>query len=102
MSGGPPGTPTMETGVEGPRGREGILLRAPTNETLSWDLGNEITSTACVWLDERSGWWIESSYFDTAVDVVLRSFGSVLVLDRAGNDRLLSRDGGVAVQGRLF
>lgn len=86
----------------GPRGREGLLLRAILDETLAWDLSNEIASTACMWVDELQGWWIEASYLDTAVDVVLRSFGSVLVLDREGSDRLLSRDGRVAVQERLL
>jgi hypothetical protein len=97
-----PATPTLETGVLGPREREGLLLRADSDETLAWDLANEITSTACTWMEERGGWWIDASYFDTTVDIVLRSFGSVLVLDGDRGDRLLSRDGRVEVQERLL
>lgn len=98
----PPATPTLEVGVPGPRGREGLLLRADSDETLAWDLANEITSTACIWMEGRGGWWIDAAYFDTTVDIVLRSFGSVLVLDADRGDRLLSRDGRVAVQERLL
>jgi hypothetical protein len=97
-----PATPTLEVGVPGPREREGLLLRADSDETLAWDLANEITSTACIWMEGLGGWWIDASYFDTTVDIVLRSFGSVLVLDSAGRDRLLSRDGRVGVQERLL
>jgi hypothetical protein len=97
-----PITPTLEAGAGGPRGRDGYLLRATHEETLTWDLANEISSNACFWIEERRGWWIDASYFDTAVDVVLRSFGSVLVLDRHGTDRLLSRDGRIAIQERLL
>jgi len=95
-------TPTLEVGVMGLRERDGLLLRADSNETLAWDIANDITSTACTRMEELGGWWIEASYFDTTVDIVLRSFGSVLVLDRVAGDRLLSRDGGVAVQERLL
>lgn len=95
-------TPTLEAGVRGPRGRTGLLLRATPVETLAWDLANEITSTRCRWMDELQGWWIDASYFDTAVDVVLRSFGSVLILDQEGTDRLLSRDGLTEIQERLL
>ena len=102
MTEGCSGTPTLEAGVVGPRGREGYFLRAVHDETLTWDLANEIASHSCVWSEDRRGWWIDATYFDTAVDVVLRSFGSVLVLDGAGTDRLLSRDGRVAEQGRLL
>ena len=97
-----PATPTLEARVAGPRGRDGFMLHAVSDETLAWDLANEITSTRCIWIDERHGWWIDASYFDTAVDIVLRSFGSVLILDQQGSDRLLSRDGSVAVQERLL
>jgi len=86
----------------GPRERDGLLLRADPNETLAWDIANEITSTARLWVDEVSGWWIEASYFDTTVDIVLRSFGSVLVLGGDRGDRLLSRDGRVEAQERLL
>lgn len=98
----PPATPTLEGGVAGPRGQLGYLLRAPQDEALSWDLANEITSTGCRWMDERAGWWIATSYFDTAVELVLRAFSSVLVLDGADGDRLISRDGSVATQERLL
>lgn len=97
-----PATPTLEARVIGPRGREGYMLHAVSDETLAWDLANEIASTRCIWMDARHGWWIDASYFDTAVDIVLRSFGSVLILDQQGSDRLLSRDGSVAVQERLL
>jgi hypothetical protein len=89
-------------GVPGPREREGLLLRADSDETLSWDLAGEIASSACIRVVELGGWWIDATYFDTTVDIVLRSYGSVLVLDRDRGDRLLSRDGRVAVQERLL
>lgn len=95
------GTPTLEMGVAGPKGEKGLLLRAPAREELQWDLEAEVVSARCLWMQERGAWWIASSYFDTVVAVVLRSFPSVLVLGEE-EDRLLSRDGLSALQQRLL
>ena len=95
-------TPTLECGVPDARGRLGVVLRAPVAESLTWDLESEIASTGRHRLLEPGTWWIALSYFDSAVDIVLRSFGSVLVLDRVHGDRLYSRDGHVGVQERLL
>ena len=46
-------------------------------------------------------WWIAASYLEPVVAIVLRSFSSVLVRG-VNEDRLLSRDGIAALQGRLF
>jgi hypothetical protein len=94
-------TPTIEPGVRGPRGEDGFLLRAPLLEELVWDLEAEVVTTRRAWIDERGAWWIASSYRDTVVAVVLRTFPSVLVLG-GDEDRLLSRDGLSAVQERLL
>lgn len=95
-------TPTIEMDVPGPRGEIGLLLRAARDEALLWDLEAEVVSARRQWMDELGGWWIDSSYLQTVVDLTLRSFSSVLLLDRAGRDRLVSRDGTTAVQERLF
>ena len=94
-------TPSIERGVQGRRNEEGILLRAPVREELVWDLEAEIVSARREWVEERQAWWIAASYFDTVVRLVLRSFPSVLVLG-PDEDRLLSRDGLAALQGRLL
>jgi hypothetical protein len=94
-------TPTIEQGVRGPRDQDGFLLRAPRTEELVWDIEAEITSARRVWIAERDAWWIASSYLDVVVTLVLRSFPSVLVLG-SEEDRLLSRDGTSALQGRLL
>jgi hypothetical protein len=94
-------TPSIEKGVRGPRDEFGILLRAPLREELVWDLEAEIGSARRAWLEERQAWWIAGSYLDTVVRLVLRSFPSVLVLGE-DEDRLLSRDGFAALQGRLL
>ena len=94
-------TPTIEKGVRGPRSEKGILLRAPEHEELIWDLEMEVAAARRVWLGEGQGWWIASSYLDTVVAVVLRSFPSVLIFGPE-EDRLLSRDGREALQGRLL
>jgi len=94
-------TPVIEQGVRGPRNEEGFLLRAPYTEELVWDLDVEVSSARRSWVPERSAWWIASSYLDTVVAVVLRSHPSVLVLG-TDEDRLLSRDGSEALQGRLL
>ena len=94
-------TPTIEKGVRGPRSEEGIFLRAPRREELLWDLEAEVVTERRIWHEERQGWWIASSYLQTVVTLVLRSFPSVLVLD-VDEDRLLSRDGQPALQGRLL
>lgn len=94
-------TPTIERGVRGPRGEKGIRLRAPEVEELVWDLEMEIAAARRTWLGEGQGWWIASSYFDTVVAIVLRSFSSVLIFG-PDEDRLLSRDGREALQGRLL
>lgn len=95
-------TPTIEIDVMGPRGEVGLLLRAARDEALLWDLETEVLSARRLWLEELGGWWIDASYLQTVVDLTLRSFSSVLLLDRGGRDRLLSRDGTTAVQERLF
>jgi hypothetical protein len=97
-----PSTPTIEMNVAGPRGEVGFLLRATRHEALLWDLDAEVVSARRVWMEELGGWWIDASYLQTVVDLTLRSFSSVLLLDRAGRDRLISRDGTTAVQERLF
>jgi hypothetical protein len=94
-------TPTLEKGVPGPRNEIGLLLRAPRREELVWDIEAEIVSARRHWQVERQAWWIAGSYFDTVVALVLRSFPSVLILDEE-EDRLLSRDGVSALQGRLL
>lgn len=94
-------TPILEEGVVGPRGEDGFLLRAPYSEALAWDIEDEVVRPRRVWQPERSAWWIAASYRDTVIDVVLRSFPSVLVLGR-DEDRLLSRDRVVARQERLL
>ena len=94
-------TPTIEEGVAGPRDQDGILLRAPFSEALAWDIENEIVSTRRAWLEDRSAWWIAASYRETLIDIVLRSFPSVLLLG-ADADHLLSRDRVVARQERLL
>lgn len=94
-------TPTIELHVTGPRGEEGFLVHAPSNEELAWDLENEVVSTRRLWLSDREVWWIAASYLEPVVVIVLRSFSSVLVRGES-EDRLLSRDGIPALQGRLF
>jgi hypothetical protein len=105
MEDGPDGplsrTPVIEQGVRGPRNEEGFLLRAPHTEELAWDLDMEVSSARRTWVPDRGAWWIASSYLDTVVAVVLRSHPSVLVLG-VNEDRLLSRDGSEALQGRLL
>ncbi len=94
-------TPTIEQSVPGPRNELGLLLRAPPSDVLAWDLEAEIMSTRRSWLPERGAWWIAAPYLPTVIGIVLRSFPSVL-LTGAEEDRLLSRDGIDALQGRLW
>jgi hypothetical protein len=94
-------TPVIECGVEGPHRQPGFLLRAARLETLVWDLDGEIASTRRYWDEQRSAWWIASSYLEPVIRIVLRSFPSVLVLD-GDQDRLFSRDGLTMRQQRLF
>lgn len=94
-------TPSIEKGVAGPRNEIGLLLKAPFHEELLWDLEAEIVSARRTWFEDRQAWWIASSYFETVVSIVLRSFPSVLVLG-PNEDRLLSRDGTSALQHRLL
>lgn len=94
-------TPTIEQGVRGPRNELGLLLRAPASDELTWDLEAEIVSTRRQWLPERDAWWIAAPYLPTVIAIVLRSFPSVLLTGEA-EDRLLSRDGIEALQGRFW
>lgn len=95
-------TPIIELGVTGgPRGEPGFLVHAPFREELAWDLENEVLSTRRHWVAERDAWWIAASYLHPVIAIVLRSFSSVL-LRGEHEDRLLSRDGVSALQGRLW
>lgn len=94
-------TPSIEPGVQGPRSEEGFLLRAPQCEELKWDLETEVVSARRLWIEEREAWWIATSYLETVIALVLRSFPSVLVIGES-EDRLVSRDGLLAMQGRLL
>ncbi|MEX2572009.1 MAG: hypothetical protein WD737_11980 [Gemmatimonadota bacterium] len=94
-------TPTIEREVAGPRQQAGLLLWAPRSEELLWDLEREVASARREWVEERQAWWIAASYYETIVALVLRTFPSVLVLG-TDEDRLLSRDGYEALQGRLL
>lgn len=103
MSGDPLApTPTIELGVRGPRGEPGLLLRAPADETLLWDLEAEVVSARRRWRDDLGGWWVDASYLQTVIDLTLRSFSSVLLLHDREGDRLISRDGVTAIQERLL
>jgi hypothetical protein len=95
-------TPTVELGVVGSRGDDGMLLRAPMVETLLWDIDSEITSARRAWSDDLGGWWIDVSYLQTVLQITLRSFPSVMVLNGPDGDRVYSRDGTTAVQERLL
>jgi hypothetical protein len=90
--------PVVELGERGPRGESGFLLRAPTaTEALVWDLENEIVSARRLWIPEQKAWWVAMSYFDTVLDVVLRSFPAVRVLySETSEERLLLAEGGPA------
>jgi hypothetical protein len=94
-------TPTIERGVRGRRGEDGILLRAPRSEALSWDLEMEVAAARREWLSDRQAWWIAASYYRTVISIVLRSHPSVLVLG-TDEDRMISRDGTSVLQGRLL
>jgi len=98
----PDATPVIECGVIGPQRQQGFLLRSRRAETLDWDLEREIASTRREWQDHRSAWWISSSYLDSVIRIVLRSFPSVLVMHSPTDDRLYSRDGQTMVQQRLL
>jgi hypothetical protein len=91
-------TPTIEQGVRGPRQEDGLILRAPRKDELLWDLEMEVAAARRLWIPEREGWWIASSYMSTVVSIVLRTFPSVLVLG-PDEDRLHSRDGRAELQG---
>lgn len=95
-------TPVIECGITGPQQQHGFLLRARRMETLDWDLEGEIASARREWQDHRSAWWISSSYLDSVIRIVLRSFPSVLVMHGPADDRLYSRDGRTMIQQRLF
>jgi hypothetical protein len=84
------GLPLIEVGVRGPRGDSGVLVRAPAREALVWDLENEIASTRRSWQPERGGWWIAMSYFDTVLDIVLRTFPAVRVRYSDRDERILA------------
>jgi hypothetical protein len=94
-------TPSIELGVKGLNGQAGLLLRAPRSEALEWDLEAEIASPRRLWMEDRKAWWIAAPYYQTVVSIVLRTFPSVMVFGE-NEDRLLSRDGHPAEQGRLF
>ncbi len=94
-------TPTIEQGVRGPRNELGILLHAPPSDELTWDIEAEIVSTRRQWLAERRAWWIAAPYLPTVISIVLRSFPSVLITGEE-EDRLVSRDGIDALQGRFW
>jgi len=94
-------TPTIEQGVRGPRDEVGFLLRAPQTEVLVWDIEMEVGTARRAWVAERQAWWIASSYLESVITLVLRSFPSVLLLGRE-EDRLISRDGSRMLQGRLL
>jgi len=94
-------TPTIERGVPGRRGEDGIILRAPRSEALLWDLEMEVATARREWLADRHAWWIAASYFRTIINIVLRSYPSVLILGD-DEDRVISRDGTSVLQGRLL
>jgi hypothetical protein len=98
----PAPTPTIECGVTGPHFQPGFVLRARRVEELVWDIENEVTSPRRLWIADRSAWWIAASYLETVIDIVLRSFPSVLVIHQNDGDRLYSRDGSTALQHRLL
>src|SRR5690606_28054429 len=94
-------TPTIETGVPGRRGDDGILLKVPWSEELAWDLEMEVAAARREWFPDRQVWWIAASYLRTIIAIVLRAHPSVLVLGR-DEDHLVSRDGTDVLQGRLL
>ena len=94
-------TPSIELDVPGRHGESGMLLRAPVSEELDWDLDAEVASSRRRYLEDRGAWWIAAPYYQTLVSIVLRSFPSVMVYG-TDEDRLLSRDGHDARQGRLL
>ncbi|CAN5655333.1 hypothetical protein BH23GEM8_BH23GEM8_23510 [soil metagenome] len=95
-------TPVIECGVIGPHRQQGFLLRASRLETLTWDLDSEVASSRLMWHEDRSAWWVASSYLDTVIRIVLRSFPSVLVMHEEHGDLLYSRDGQTMLQQRLL
>jgi hypothetical protein len=94
-------TPTIETGVRGRRGEDGVLVKVPWSEELVWDLEMEVAAARREWLPDRQAWWIAASYLRTVIGIVLRAYPSVLLLG-PDEDHMISRDGSDLVQGRLL
>jgi hypothetical protein len=69
------GTLRIREGVRGPAGEPGLLLIAPPNEKLDWDVENEVASTARCWMSEHQAWWIAAPYRTTADQIVDRFCG---------------------------
>lgn len=78
--------PHIEFGVSGPSGEDGVLLIAPRDEAMEWDLKHEIASTSRHWVREKEAWWIAAAYVPTLHDIVLRFGGEVepLAVEAAG------------------
>lgn len=93
-------TPIIEPGVPGPRDDDGFLLRAPRSEELTWDLEAEVLSARREWIEEHQAWWIASSYLESVIGIVLRSFPTLRIRG-GGQDRLISRDRPVLLGERL-
>lgn len=81
-----PNMPHIEFGVSGPSGEDGVLLIAPRDEAMEWDLKHEIASTSRHWVREKEAWWIAAAYVPTLHDIVLRFGGEVdpLAVEAAG------------------
>lgn len=94
-------TPIIERDVPGPRGENGLLLKAPFSEALIWDLETEILGARRMWMPERDGWWVAAPYLKTLIAITLRTFPSVLVIG-PDEDHLISRDGTDNRQERLL
>ena len=60
-------------GVPGPGGEAGVLLIAPRNEALDWDLRAEVASTSLYWMADRQAWWVAAPYASTAEAILGRT-----------------------------
>lgn len=84
----------LERGVPGPRDdRQGLLLRAPYNETFIDEIKSTIPQSDRYWSPALEGWWLAEECEDTAIALLLEHYGEVMLIDPNGGDELIDRHG---------
>ena len=94
---------SLERGVPGPKDDQaGVCLRFEYDEAFIADLKNLSPYPARYWSPELGGWWFSEDIETEVVQLTLKRFGEIKIVEDGKPDQIVNENGEVLQQEGLF